>query len=101
MRRTLKLVQIYYHFEFSDAVEAILDRRRVGHFVRYSKVEGKDRDGRHYGSKVFPGSSAVVQALVADEEVDGLLQALREFKESEDSHRHLTAVVVPVESSLE
>jgi hypothetical protein len=99
-RSPLKLVQIYYHFEFSDTIEAILDDCEIDHFVRYALVEGKDRDGKHYGSKVFPGNSSVVQALVSDEAVDELLEALRGFKESGDSHRHLTAVVLPVESSL-
>lgn len=97
---SLKLIQIYYHFEFSETIEAILDRREIGHFIRYAMVEGKDRDGKHFGSKVFPGNSSVVQALVADEEIDGLLDDLKDFKESGDSHRHLTAVILPVESSL-
>lgn len=96
----MKLIQIHYHFEFSDAVEDILERRKIKHFVRYPMVESKDRDGKHYGSKVFPGSSAVVQALVPDEDVDTLLQALKDFQQSEDSHRHLTAVVLPVETLL-
>jgi len=96
----LKLIQIHYHFEFSDIIEELLNAREVADFVRYSMVEGKDRNGKHFGTKVFPGISSVVQALVADEEVDGLLQALKDFKQSEDSHRHLTAVVLPVETLL-
>lgn len=96
----MKLIQITYHFEFTDAVEAILDRRGVRHFVRYPMLEGMDRDGRHYGSKVFPGSSSVVQALTADDEVEPLLAELKAFKEGEESHRHLTAVVLPVETEL-
>ena len=97
----MKLIQIHYHFEFSDAIEAILDRCDTPNFVRYAMVEAKDRDGKHYGSKVFPGSSSVVQALVSDDDMERLMEELKNFKESEDSHRHLTAVVLPVETYLD
>jgi hypothetical protein len=97
----LKLVHIHYHFEFSEAIEAILDRQKIRNFVRYSMVDGKDRDGKHYGSKVYPGSSSVVQALVPDRSLTPLMEDLKEFKEAEDSHRHLTAAVLAVETLLE
>lgn len=96
----MKLVQISYHFEFADAVEAILDDLEIANFVRHARVESKDRDGKHYGTKVFPGSGSLVQALVPDDAVDPLLEALTEFREAEDSHRHLTAVVLELEQAL-
>jgi hypothetical protein len=52
------------------------------------------------GSKIYPGSSSVVQALVAAEDVGPLLRDLKDFQESETSHRHLTAWVLPVETQL-
>jgi hypothetical protein len=97
----LKLVQIHYHFEFSESVEKILEQREVGNFVRYPMVAGKDRDGKHDGSKVYPGRSSVVQALVANEQAEELLADLESFKSAERSHQHLVAVVVPVEAVLE
>lgn len=96
----MKLMWIHYHFEFSDSIEDILDKWNIRNFVRYAMVAGKDHNGKHYGSKVYPGSSSVVQALVPDERVDRLLDSLKDFKESKDSHRHLTAAVLPVETLL-
>lgn len=96
----LKLIHIHYHFEFSEAIEAILSDRDIQNFVRYPMVHGRDADGKHFGSKVFPGSSAVVQALVPDQGLERLLADLKAFKASQDSHRHLTAAVVPVEHLL-
>jgi len=61
----MKLLYLTYHFEFSDQIEKILDAHEIENFVRYAFVEGKDRDGRHYGTKVFPGQSSVVQARSA------------------------------------
>jgi len=61
---------------------------------------GRDRDGKHFGSKIYPGSSSVVQAQVPDDKVDGLLDDLARFREAEVSHRHLTALVLPLEKRL-
>lgn len=96
----MKLVQITYHFEFSDELEAILDEMDIVNFARHPMIESKDRDGKHYGSKVYPGSGSVIQALVPDDSVNPLLEALQDFKEAEESHRHLTAVVLAVEKQL-
>jgi hypothetical protein len=43
----------------------------------------------------------VVQAHVPEEAVEGLLKDLKQFKEAETSHRHVTALVLPVESALD
>jgi len=58
----MKLLHLTYHFEFSDQIEKILDAHDIRNYVRYARVAGKDRDGRHDGTKVFPGHSSVVQA---------------------------------------
>ena len=96
----MKLLQIHYHFEYSDDIEDILEARDIGHFVRYAMIEAKDREGKHYGSKIYPGSSSVVQAMVPDDALDGLLEDLEDYRKAESSHEHLTAVVLPVEKSI-
>ncbi len=93
----MKLLQISFHFEFSDQIEALLDQHEVPHFVRYPRVQGLDRDGRQYGSKVFPGHLVVIQARVEDPAVDGLLDELRQFRERKQAHAHLEALVIAVE----
>lgn len=96
----MKLVQIAFHFEFADMLEEIIDRHAVENFVRYPMIEGKDIQGKHYGSQVFPGNITVVQAQVADDKVEELLKDLREFRDSREVRKHLTALVLPVEQSL-
>ncbi|MFW6161155.1 MAG: PG0541 family transporter-associated protein [Planctomycetota bacterium] len=96
----MKWLHITFRFEFADAVEAILDRHGIQDFVRSPMVEGRDCDGKHYGSQVFPGNMTVVQAHVPDETVEPLLDDLREFREAREAHRHLRAVVLPVEQRL-
>ena len=97
----MKFLHITFHFEYSEDIEAILDRHGIADFVRIPMVEAKDRDGKHYGNQVYPGSSSVVQAQVPEEELEPVLEDLRAFKESKDSHRHLRALVLPVEQYLE
>jgi hypothetical protein len=97
----MKLLHATFHFEYGDDIEQILDRHGIRDYVRYPMMEGKDFEGKHYGSQVFPGSTSVVQALVEDERTDQVLEDLRRFKEAKASHKHLQAVVLPVERSLE
>jgi hypothetical protein len=47
----IRLLQISVHFEYGDAIEILLDRHGVLDFVRYPVVQGKDRDGKHYGTR--------------------------------------------------
>ena len=97
----MKFVHITVHLEYADAIEAILDNPEIRDFARYAMREGKDRDGKHYGSQVFPGNTTIYQAQVPDEKVDAVLADLKEFRDAKQSHRHLEALVLPVERRLE
>ncbi len=97
----MKFMHITFHFEYSEAIEEILDKYQIRDFVRYPRVESKDSDGKHFGNQVFPGHSAVIQAQVPEEKVEQLFTDLKQFKEDRKSHQHLEAVVLPIESRLE
>jgi hypothetical protein len=96
----VKLLQVSFHFEYADVIEEILDRHRIGDFVRYPRVEGADRDGKHFGTQVYPGQVAVVQAQVPEAGLDALLDDLRAFRDSKKAHLHLEALVLPIERKL-
>jgi len=96
----MKFLHLTFHFEYGDRIEEILDRHEIKNFVRYPMIEAKDRDGKHYGSQVYPGNTTVVQAQVQDETVEELMSDLKEFKESKETHRHLEALILPIESRL-
>lgn len=97
----MQLVQITFHFEFWERIEEILSRQDVPHFIHYPSMHGKDSEGRHYGTQVFPGSISVVQVRLEDDRVDDLLDELRRFREERDAHRHLDAIVLPVARTLQ
>jgi hypothetical protein len=81
----LKFLHITYHFEFSDPIEALLDQQDIQDYVCYAMVQGKDRDGKHYDTKVYPGSAEVAQAHVPEDALEGLPTDLRRFKDAETS----------------
>ncbi|MGM0423445.1 MAG: PG0541 family transporter-associated protein [Thermodesulfobacteriota bacterium] len=97
----MQLLQISFRFEYTEAVEEILDRHEIQDFVRYPLIEGKGLDGKHYGTQVFPGNFTVVQAQVPEAKLQPILKDLQEFKQAKSSHQHLQALVLPVLQRLE
>lgn len=96
----MKLLHLSFHFEYADAIDLILDRHDVAEYVRYPMVEGTDCEGRHFGTQVFPGNVAVVQAQVPEDRIDALFDDLRAFREEKAAHRHVQALVLSVDRCL-
>jgi hypothetical protein len=96
----MKLVIISFHFEYTDVIEAILDRLAISDYIRLPMVEGKDKDGKHFGTQVFPGNSSVVLAQVPEEDVDSLFGQLSHFRAAKPAHQHVQALMVPIERRL-
>lgn len=96
----MKLVQISIHFEYTDFIDRLLAHHQVNDYVRYPMVEGKERDGKHFGSQVFPGSITVFQAQVAELHLGPLFDDLRTFRDQKTAHSHIQALVLPIEERL-
>ena len=96
----MKLLIVSVHFEFADTIDQVLEEYGVSHYNRYSMVEGKDRDGRHMGTQVYPGSMTVFHAQVQEQRVDGIFEALDQFRQAKEAHRHLEAMLLPIEQRL-
>jgi len=96
----MKFVHISFRFEYTDHIEAILDRHDVSDYVRYPMVEGKGSDGKHFGTQVFPGSYYVVQARVEDDQLKALFEELDAFRLRKKAHEHLRAMAISVSDSL-
>ncbi|MFP4501678.1 MAG: PG0541 family transporter-associated protein [Candidatus Hydrogenedentota bacterium] len=96
----MKLVHITVHFEFADIIAQILDRCGVETYIRHGMVEGKDSEGKHMGTQVFPGNLTVFNAHVPEDKLDPLFEDLRTFREEKTAHEHIQALVLPVERQL-
>ncbi len=96
----MKFVHISVHFEYGKAMVEILDSHGVCDYVRYSMIESKDIEGKHFGTQVFPGNASVIQALVKEDVIEELFKELKEFKNKKMSRHHLRAVVFPIEKII-
>jgi len=96
----MKLVMIAFHFEYTDLIEAMLDGLGISDYVRFPMIEGKDSDGKHFGTQVFPGNSSVIHAQVPEASMDALFAQLAHFRTAKPAHQHLQALAVPIERRL-
>ncbi len=96
----MKQLHVSVHFEYADHIEALLDEHEVDHYVVVPRAEGRDTEGHHDGSQVFPGTITLIVARIPDERVGTILEALREFRDAKHAHHHLEAAIVPIERTL-
>lgn len=96
----MKFLHVTYHFEYTERIEEILDDHDIRDYARYDMMEGKDSDGKHFGTQVYPGNVSAVQAQVPEEKLDDLLEDFREFRDAKPAHEHLEALVLPIERRL-
>lgn len=96
----MKLLLVTFQFQYADEIEALLTSHGAADRVRHPRISGRDRDGRHEGSQAFPGHMAAIQAFVAEDQVEALLTALRNFRDAKPAHAHLRAAVLPLERTL-
>ena len=75
----MKAVFISYNQALTDRVHAILDEQSIRGFTKWALTEGRGTfDGEpHYGTHAWPSMNASIMAVVEDEKVAPLLDALR------------------------
>ena len=75
----MKAVFISYNQALTDRVHAILDEQSIRGFTKWALTEGRGTyDGEpHYGTHAWPSMNASIMAVVEDEKVAPLLEALR------------------------
>ena len=75
----MKAVFISYNQALTDRVHAILDEQSVRGFTKWALTEGRGSfEGEpHYGTHAWPSMNASIMAIVEDEKVAPLLDALR------------------------
>ena len=77
----MKAVFISYNQALTDRVNRILDNQGIRGFTRWALTEGRGSvDGEpHYGTHAWPSMNSSVLAIVEDEKVEPLLEALRKM----------------------
>ena len=77
----MKAVFISYNQAHTEQVDFLLDRYHITGFTRWNNATGRGtNDGEpHYGSHAWPGMNTAVLAIVEDDKVAPLLNALRKL----------------------
>ncbi|MEG0808050.1 MAG: hypothetical protein RR410_06830 [Alistipes sp.] len=77
----MKAVFISYNQALTDRVNVIIDGQGIRGFTKWALTEGRGSvDGEpHYGTHAWPSMNASILAIVEDEQVAPLLDALREL----------------------
>lgn len=96
----MKQVQVSVHSEYAELICDILEDQEIDHYVLIPRAEGRNNDGRHEGTQVFPGTLMLAFIRVPDDKVDALLEKLAEFRDEKKAHEHLEALVLPIERQL-
>jgi nitrogen regulatory protein PII len=82
-------------------IEDLLDKLGIRGFTRWTETfgRGSEHGEPHYGTHAWPSKNATVLTVVQDEEVPGLLDALRLLNEQAEQ-QGLSAFVWSIEERL-
>ncbi len=80
----MKAVFISYNQALTDRIHKILDVLEVRGFTKWGLTEGRGSvDGEpHYGTHAWPSMNSSIMAIVEDEKVAPILEALRKLDEA-------------------
>ncbi len=97
----MKSVFIAFDQAFQERIVEVLDRNSCRGFTRFEQVQGRgSKTGEpHYGSHAWPSMCSAIIAMVEDEKVDRLLDALHAL-DVETEMLGLRAFVWNVEKSI-
>ncbi len=79
----MKAVFISYNQALTDRIYRMLDTLEVRGFTKWALTEGRGSvDGEpHYGTHAWPSMNASIMAIVEDEKVEPILEAMRKIDE--------------------
>jgi nitrogen regulatory protein PII len=81
-----------------DDVRALIGRHGIHSYSVIPNVLGEGKTGKHLGTHVFPGKSALIFTVVPSEKKDELVAALKEYHESLYEGEGLRVFALPVEA---
>ncbi|MDR0692241.1 MAG: hypothetical protein LBF69_04300 [Prevotellaceae bacterium] len=97
----MKAILITYGQSLNQPVENLLDKSGIRGFTRWTETfgRGSERGEPHYGTHAWPSKNGTVLAVVQDDEVAALLDALRQLNKHAEE-QGLSAFVWNVEEKL-
>ena len=96
----MKMLMIVCPEGREEEVRRLIARHDVHAYSELRDIAGEGETGLHMGTRVFPGSSAIIFTVVPTEKKGELLAALREFGKTLYASEGLRAFVLPVEEMI-
>lgn len=93
----MKLLMMLYAGSRPDHVTEVLEAHDASAFTGIDRAHGRGRTGRVEGTRAWPGETTVLLAVVPDEQVAGLQEALRRLATGAVPGERLHVAVLPVE----
>ncbi|MBO4646042.1 MAG: hypothetical protein J5642_05955 [Bacteroidales bacterium] len=94
----MKAVFIPFYKAFYDEVIGILDQLEIRGFTFWEEVQGRGSETGepHYGTHAWPTLNSALIAIIPDEKVDKLLEAIRAL-DATAPQQGIRAFVLPIE----
>lgn len=94
----MKAVFISFYKAFYAEMIEVLDKLEIRGFTFWEEVQGRGSETGepHYGTHAWPTLNSALIAIIPDEKVDSLLQAVREL-DATAPQQGIRAFVLPVE----
>lgn len=96
----MKLIMVICPEERRQQLAALVEKHGVRSFTELPEVVGEGETGKHMGTHLWPGKSALLFTVVPDGKKDELLDALRECRTQLFPSEGLKAFVLPVEEEV-
>ncbi len=94
----MKAVFISFYKAFYAEMIEVLDKLEIRGFTFWEEVQGRGSETGepHYGTHAWPTLNSALIAIIPDEKVDALLQAVRDL-DATAPQQGIRAFVLPVE----
>lgn len=94
----MKAVFISFYKAFYVEMIEVLDKLEIRGFTFWEEVQGRGNETGepHYGTHAWPTLNSALIAIIPDEKVDALLQAVRDL-DATAPQQGIRAFVLPVE----
>lgn len=96
----MKLLMIICPSERREQLAALVEKHGVHSFTELPEVVGKGATGKHFGSSVWPGRSALMFTVAPDDKVAELVAALKDCQKTLFPDEGMKAFILPAEEAL-
>ena len=93
----MKMLFVVYEAGIDEDLQTVLEQTGVPGYTKMVGAVGTGHKGHRFGTQVWPGTNTLLWIALPDEQVEQVLQRLRDLKASYVKPPALRIFVLPVE----